>query len=449
VAAALAVVALALLAVEGVQTVHGGSAAEPLVQALVLPLLPLAIAVAVLRYRLFDIELVLRRSVVYATLALLLVVLYAAVVVGTSALLRDRFPTVPVTVATIGVALAFAPLRTVVQRGVSRVLFGERDDPYAVLSGLGHRLAAAPLPGGALDGVTELICRTLRVPAAALVGQDGAVAASSGLPGAGALRLPVVVDGESEGELLVAPRVPGEEFGVRDRQLLEDLARSAGPALRSDRLATELRRSRERLVTAREEERRRLRRDLHDGLGPTLATVTLQLDVAEAKLAGDPEAARAMLAEVRRTTSEVVADIRRVVGDLRPPELDDLGLPTALGRLAERTSTAGPRVEVSCAALPRLSAAVEVAVYRIVQEAVTNAVRHSGARRVRVTVGVEAGDLTLAVADDGCGTAEDAPPGVGTASMRDRAAELGGTLRVTAGPTGGTVVHGRVPLDVR
>lgn len=187
-------------------------------------------------------------------------------------------------------ALGFAPLRTVVQRAVSRVLFGDRDDPYAVLAGLRRRLAAAARPGGALDGVTELVCRTLRVPAASVVSGNGTVVAASGVVPPTALRLPIVIDGSEEGELVVAPRTPGEAFGRRDRELLEDLARSAGPALRSDRLAAELRRSRERLVGAREEERRRLRRDLHDGVGPALAAITLQLDVAQAQLAHDVRA---------------------------------------------------------------------------------------------------------------------------------------------------------------
>jgi signal transduction histidine kinase len=447
--AAVVVIGVALSAVKVVQAVHGGTAAEPLVQALVLPLVPLSVAVAVLRYRLFDIELVLRRSTVYAVLAVLLVAGYAAVVVGTSRVLHERFPSVSSTVATVAVALGFAPLRSVVQRGVSRVLFGERDDPYAVLAGLGHRLAAAPRPGGALDGVPALICGTLRLPAAALVGRDGAVVAATGALPAGALRLPVVVDGEREGELVVAPRTPGEAFGTRDRELLADLARSAGPALRSDRLAAELRASRERLVTAREEERRRLRRDLHDGLGPVLATVALQLDVAEAQLSRDVDAARAMLAEVRRTTAELVADVRRVVADLRPPELDDLGLPAALEGMAERISAAGPTVRVACPPLPELSAAAEVAVYRIVQEAVTNAVRHAGARSVRVTVAADGGELAVTVADDGGGLRADAVPGIGTTSMRERAAELGGTLEQVAGRNGGTEVRARLPLVPR
>ena len=157
---AVAVVVLALVLVKAVQALAGGPAAEPVVQAVVLPLIPVAIAVSVLRYRLFDIELVLRRSVVYLVLAVLLAAAYVVLTLATSGLLRHRFPSLPATVATVGVAFAFAPLRTVVQRAVSRLLFGERDDPYAVLSGLGRRLAAAPRPGSALDGVPELICRT-------------------------------------------------------------------------------------------------------------------------------------------------------------------------------------------------------------------------------------------------------------------------------------------------
>ncbi|MFI7041853.1 histidine kinase [Microbispora rosea] len=446
---AMIVVVLALVAVKVVQALGGASAAGPLVQAVVLPLIPASVAVSVLRYRLFDIELVLRRSVVYLVLAVLLGAVYAVLIFATTGLLRNRFPSVPVTVATVGVALAFAPLRTLVQRAVSRVLFGDRDDPYAVLSGLGRRLAAARRPGGALDGVTELVCVTMRVPAASLIGRNGTVVAATGTLPPAALRLPVVIDGEEEGELLVAPRAPGDTFGRRDRELLEDLARSAGPALRSDRLADELRRSRERLVAAREEERRRLRRDLHDGLGPALAAITLQLDVAAAQLARDVRAAGELLAEVRRSAADVVADMRRVVSDLRPAELDDLGLPAAVERVAERISPGGPAVSVRCGSLPALSAAVEVAAYRIVQEAVTNAVRHSGAQRVTVDIAARGGDLAVCVEDDGNGLRPDAVPGVGTESMRERAIELGGTLDRCARAVGGMRVTARLPLEPR
>ncbi|MEW9528498.1 sensor histidine kinase [Microbispora sp. NPDC049125] len=446
---AMVVVVLALVAVKVVQALGGASAAGPLVQAVVLPLIPASVAVSVLRYRLFDIELVLRRSVVYLVLAMLLGAVYAALIFATTGLLRNRFPSVPVTVATVGVALAFAPLRTVVQRAVSRVLFGDRDDPYAVLSGLGRRLAAARRPGGALDGVTELVCETMRVPAASLISRNGTVVSATGTLPPATLRLPVVIDGEEEGALLVAPRAPRETFGRRDRELLEDLARSAGPALRSDRLADELRRSRERLVAAREEERRRLRRDLHDGLGPALAAITLQLDVAAAQLARDVCAAGELLADVRRSAADVVADMRRVVSDLRPAELDDLGLPAAVERVAERISPGSPAVSVRCAPLPALSAAVEVAAYRIVQEAVTNAVRHSGAQRVTVDIAARGGDLAVCVEDDGNGLRPDAVPGVGTESMRERATELGGTLDRYARAAGGTRVTARLPLEPR
>jgi signal transduction histidine kinase len=447
--AAAVVIVVALVAVKVVQAIVGGSAAGPLVQAVVLPLIPASVAVAVLRYRLFDIELVLRRSIIYLVLAVLLGAVYAALIFATTGLLRHRFPSVPVTVAAVGVALGFAPLRTAVQHAVSRVLFGDRDDPYAVLSGLGRRLAAAPRPGGALDGVTELICQTLRVPAASLVSKNGTVVAVTGVVPPAALRLPIVIDGSEEGELVVAPRTPGETFGRRDRELLEDLARSAGPALRSDRLAVELRRSRERLVAAREEERRRLRRDLHDGLGPTIAAITLQLDVAQAQLPHDVRAVGKLLAEARRSAADVVADMRHVLNDLRPAELDDLGLPAAIERVAERISAGGPAVSVRCAPLVALSAAVEVAAYRIAQEALTNAVRHADAQRVTVEVAARDGDLIVSVEDDGRGLRPDAAPGVGTESMQERATELGGTLDRCARVGGGTRVTAWIPLEPR
>ena len=471
---------------------EGGALVAPLLEISAfyagLLLLPLAIGVAVLRYRLWDIDLVINRALVYAALTAAVAGLYALLVGGASLLLRTDDDLLVPLVATGLVAVAFQPLRARLQRGVNRLLYGERDDPYAVLSRLGQRLEATLAPEAVLPAVARTVTEAFRAPWAAVALRDGdgdAVVATAGAaPGVapvGALRLPLVYGGEPVGALLVAPRGPGETFSAGDRRLLDDLARQASVAAHAVRLTADLRRSRERLVAAREEERRRLRRDLHDGLGPQLASQALTIDAARALMARDPAAADALLRDLKAQTQSAVADIRRLVYDLRPPALDDLGLVPALREAAARLARTGLQIAVDAPEpLPSLPAAVEVAAYRIAQEALTNAVRHSGAREcaVRLAVGPNARPdesllqgagrvncsvgspsfpaservssylegVVLEIADDGRGLPTERRPGIGLTSMRERAEELGGTCAIGPRPGGGTVVRAWLPL---
>jgi signal transduction histidine kinase len=239
---------------------------------------------------------------------------------------------------------------------------------------------------------------------------------------------------------------------VVSREILEDLRRQAGlaaGALRQtgelQRLNAELSLTRESLVSAREEERRRLRRDLHDGLGPTLASLGLRLEAARNLLRRDPERADALLAETAEQMYEAIADIRRLVYELRPPALDELGLEGALRQLALRQAGTRVRVETE-SALPALPAAVEVAAYRIVQEALSNAVRHGQARDCAIRLALRDGGLELSILDDGRGLPEAIVAGVGLRSMRERAAELGGSLALSRPENGGTEARARLPL---
>jgi signal transduction histidine kinase len=252
--------------------------------------------------------------------------------------------------------------------------------------------------------------------------------------------------------LLVAPRSGAEPLTSADRRLLEALARQAGPAVHALRLTLDLVDSRERLVAAREEERRRIRRDLHDGLGPTLAAIGLRAEVAGDLATRDPAAAERVLTELRGEVGGALADIRRLVDALRPPALDELGLVGALQAQAGRFG-ASPSVEVEAdGPLPELPAAVEVAAYRIALEAMTNAARHANASSCRVRLGerpseLDAGRaLELEVEDDGTGLPPAVTPGIGLVSMRERAAEVGGTCIVESLPGRGTRVLARLPL---
>jgi signal transduction histidine kinase len=267
------------------------------------------------------------------------------------------------------------------------------------------------------------------------------------------LTLPLTYHGEPAGELRVAPRAGEAGLSPADQRLLDDLARQIGVAVSAARLTAELQQARERLVTAREEERRRLRRDLHDGLGPALAAQTLKVGSARHFLTRDAATADRLLGELERDIAAALQEVRRLVYDLRPPALDDLGLVGALRLLAAQYSgeVAGPQVAVEAPELPPLPAAVEVAAYRIAQEALANAVRHGRAGRCAVRLEVATGRagqpcLALEVADDGRGIAPEARGGVGLHSMRERAAELGGELRVERGEGRGTHVRARLPL---
>jgi two-component system, NarL family, sensor kinase len=251
--------------------------------------------------------------------------------------------------------------------------------------------------------------------------------------------------------LAVAPRQPGEPLGAADHRLLADFARQAGIAAHAVRLTADLQASQERLVTAREKERRRLRRDLHDGLGPHLASQALTLDAARSLLHKDPAAADAVLIELREQTQQAVADIRRIVNDLRPPALDDRGLAEALREHAARYAHTGLRVTIDAPGrLPPLTAAVDLAAYRIAAEAVTNTARHARARRcsVSLTADAAAGLIRLEVRDDGCGLPPSYQPGMGLASMRARASELGGRCSVESQPGMGTCVIAQLPATM-
>lgn len=419
-------------------------------------LVPLSVAGAIMRYRLWDIDFVVNRALVYGALTAGTVGLYALVVGSLGALLGARGDAVAPVLAAALVAVLFAPLRERLQRGADRLMYGERDDPYAAVSRLGRRLEASLAADAVLPTIVRTIREALRLPYAAVALRDGAagyaVAAEDGKSAASPISWPLVYRHETVGRLLVAPRAGEAALSPADRHLLSDLARQAGVAVHAVRLTEELQGARERLVSAREEERLRLRRDLHDGLGPQLAGLTFGLTAARnllaGALAGRPDADE-MLASLKDQAREAALDVGRLVRGLRPPALDQLGLMGAVREAAgSLTSASGPEVAVQAEALPPLPAAVEVAAYRIAQEALTNVVRHAEAKtcRLRLRLALRAQALELEVEDDGLGLSEGLRTGVGLLSMRERAEELGGTLWVGEGPLGGTRVLARLPL---
>lgn len=414
-------------------------------------LIPLAIGIAVLRHRLFDVDLVINRALVYGALTGLVVGIYVLVVGELGALLQARGNFVISLLAAGLVAVLFAPLRDRLQRGVNHLMYGERDEPYTVLSRLGQRLEATLAPDAVLPTVVRTVAEALKLPYAAIevVRSDGFEAAAvTGKPVEDPLRLPLVYGGETVGRLVLGPRARGEAFASADRRLLDDLARQIGAAVHAARLTADLQRSRERLVTAREEERRRLRRDLHDGLGPQLAAQTLKAGSARSIYPRDPAAADALLSELESDMEAALSDVRRLVYDLRPPALDELGLSGAIREAAAQYATEGLSISVRAPEHPSpLPAAVEVAAYRIAQEALTNVVRHAEASVCLVRLSLDDG-LELEITDDGAGLPKERRAGVGLSSMRERAEELGGTCTVEPSPSKGTRVLARLPLEV-
>lgn len=427
---------------------------------LAIGVIPVCVAIAVVREQLFDVDVVIGRTLVYAALTLTVALVYLAVVGGVGALVGRSGDTLLPLVAGAVVALLFQPLRAMLQQRVRRLLYGMQDEPYAALSALGHRLAAT-LPGEDVEArVVASVRETLRVPYAAIaLRQDDGyrVTQQAGTPTGNRLTLPLVHQGEEVGLLLVDDE-PGGRLTAGARALLTDLARSAGAAVHGVRLtaslraaAEELDAARARLVLAGEEERSRIRRNLHDDLAPTLAAAGLTASAAADLIGRDPQAGAQALDRLQHGLRAALDDIRRLVDDLRPVMLDERGL---LGAIRERAEALRPRLEVSVEApvlVPDLPAAVEVAAYRICQEALMNVLRHSGAKRCLVRVGVEGDVLALDVEDDGAGPlavpADRATTGgVGLASMRERAAELGGVCTVAPLPGGGTGVSVRLPV---
>jgi len=424
----------------------------------------ICIAFSVFRYRLWDIDILLNRALVYGTLTALVILIYVVCVGVLGTLLQAAGNFLVSILATGLVAVLVQPLRDRLQRGVNRLMYGERDDPVTVLSRLGQRLEATLAPNAVLPSLVETVAQALKLPYAAIEANSlhAAPALKAEWPLAtqhlnsdhyALVNFPLIYQGEAVGQLSVAPRAPGEDFSPLDRHLLENIAHQAGVALHAVGLTTELQLARQRLVTIVEEERRRLRRDLHDGLGPALASQGLKLAAAKQLLTSDSAASEALLDKVLSQNEETVQDVRRLIYGLRPPALDERGLAEAIrDHVAQTGSVEGLQVvvsEVPAGVLP-LPAAVEVAAYRIALEALTNVIHHARARHCLIqfsTLPKESGSpLQLEISDDGQGLPQHVRAGVGLRSMRERAEELGGRLSIEPNPTGGTRCIATLPL---
>jgi signal transduction histidine kinase len=443
--------------------------------------IPIAIGIAILKYRLYDIDVVISKTIVYGSLAGFITVVYVAIVVGVGNLVSARGePNLALQIAaTALVAVAFQPVRVRVQRLANRLVYGERATPYEVLARFSEGVAgsygaqealprmarvAAEGTGASSAAVWLRLGETLR-PAAAWPAEgqarmeipldDGEVPP---LPGADRA-YPVQHRGELLGALTVAKR-PGDPLRPQEDALLRDLAAQAGLVLRNVRLTTdlrarvdeitrqadELRESRRRVVAAQDGERRRLERNIHDGTQQYLVALAVRLRLAENLAGKDPAKARPVLEQLVGETEGTLESLRELARGLYPPLLEREGVAAALRAQASRSAVP---VEVA-GEIGRYDTDVEAAVYFACLEALQNVAKYADASRATVRLLEENGELRFSVSDDGRGfDPATVPPGSGLRNMADRLAALGATLEVRSLPGEGTTVTARIQVRQR
>ena len=407
--------------------------------------LPLACLVAITRHRLWDLQLVVRRSLVYGGLTALIAAAYAGVVglVGGAVGAETGAPIM----ATAVVAMMVLPLHQILRRVVNRLVYGQAEDPYITTFRFGQRLGSAVTPDEMTrDVLPEIIggvAQALRLTHLAIETTDGQVFAH-GSAGSELVELPLQHGAEAVGTLRATPGRGG--LTRSEQAALGDIAAQAAVAVHGVLLMDALRRERALVVSAREEERRRLRRELHDGVATAIAAACLQAETAQHLLTTQPQDAPPLISRLVEQLREAVVDVRAVTRDLRPVTLDELGLASALAELGARSAVPTRPVAVETGDLGEVPAAIEVAIYLVVAELVTNAVRHSHANQVQVRVHRDRDGLIARVCDNGIGMDADASPGLGLASVRRRIEELGGHLRIDSLGRG-TTIEARLPLE--
>ncbi|MDT5043458.1 MAG: hypothetical protein QOE51_4443, partial [Actinoplanes sp.] len=419
-----------------------------IVQLLGTAFLPFALGMAILQYGLFDGARLLNRTLVYGALSVLVAATFGVGVGLVSSAVGGT--TAGAVVAAVVIAIGLAPARDVVRRGVDQLLYGQSRDPYVVLTELGRHVSAAV----ARDDILVIVCRTiaaaLRLPYVAItLRADRVPSSAQGMSGAEVAEIPLVYAGTPVGRLDVdAARC--RQLDVADERLLDAFAQQAATAVHAACLARELRLSYDRLAAARDEERHRIRRDLHDQLAPALAGIALGIGAAKRAVAPRDPSTGELLERLRTEVGGSLNDVKTLVADLRPTMLEQGGLVDALRRHAATVSSETLRINVEATqALPALSTHIEVAAYRITLEAVANASQHSGATTCCITLRVSNDVLILRISDDGTGL----PPirrelGLGLRSMTERATELGGTCVISDIVPHGTLIEVRFHLKL-
>jgi len=424
----------------------------PLVHLVSQALYPAAILGVVMRQRLWGLDLAVRRTLTWWLLTSGLVVGYIVVVAALGGLLPGDDHGFARVLATAIVAALFQPAHAWVQGGVDALVHGEARNPASVVRQVGRSLGTAGGVDDLLHGLLDGLASSLRLGGARIDvvdvegdGRASRTAAEIGAIDQRAIELPLVHRQAQLGVIAASPR-PNERLDGRSLSMLEELTPVIAATVALATTTEELRRSRARLAEARDEERRVLRRELHDGLGPALAGIGLGLQAGRNLLERDPAAAAGLLEQLAGELDARVEEVRGLARGLLPPALEELGLAPALVDLAERHSATGLTVEVDVDELGAVPPEVGSAVYGIVSEAVRNVHRHAEATRCTITARASGDSLTVSVVDDGVGISPDAVPGVGTRSMRERAEGVGGSATISATEPRGTAVIVRVPL---
>jgi len=424
-------------------------------------LLPAAIGIAVLKYRLYDVDLVVSRTVVLALLAGFITLTYALVVVGLGQLIGGEGSALPI-VATAVIAVAFEPVRHIAQRWANRLVYGNRATPYEVLSDLTRRLAQSEQGEGILERLSELLRDGTGADRATVwLGSQESMEPIATAPDDFGVDVVLDVDDDAtfivrhDGDVVgalevVKPR--GSAMSTAERALVADLAGSAGAVLGYRRLndslarrAAELEQSRTRLVDAQDDERRRLERDLHDGAQQLIVSLKVKIGLA-AQIAGKHDAVelKQLLEGLSGEAQDALDEVRLLAKGIYPPVLVSDGLGAAISALA---ASAPVDVIVTKTELERYSAEIEAAIYFDVSEAVTNAVKHA-AGPIEIDLNDRDGVLSFSVTDSGPGFEFAASNGgSGLQNMRDRLDAIGGTLTIDSGDEG-TTVTGRIPHAV-
>ncbi|ONI79705.1 hypothetical protein ALI144C_23370 [Actinosynnema sp. ALI-1.44] len=423
------------------------------VLAILLSLFPVVIVIAIVRHRLYDIDLVVRRSVTYGVLSLGIAALYLALAAAPGLALGNTVPVELAVALTIVAAAVFHPLRRVLERLADRLVFGERVNRYQLLTAFGARLEQAVDLGELLPHLADTVWRGLaaewvRVTLPNVV----VVAGSTAGPDVAALRVGLERGGEVVGHIECGPRSGGYQPG--DRELLDTLAAQAATAIANVQLTTqlaeqvtELARSRSRIVAAQDTERRRIERNIHDGAQQHVVALIMKLRLARNQLARGDRSADNVLDELQHDARELLTDLRELAHGIHPPVLSDQGLVAAVQARADRMP-----LEVHVHAEPalydqRLGTEIEGAAYFVICEALTNVVKHAEAATAHIDLSTQDGKVAVRVRDDGVGLGPDGSGGNGLTNLRDRVEALGGRVRVDSVPGAGTRVCAELPVQ--
>ena len=416
---------------------------------------PIIICFSLAKDRLWQTDTFIRRTLLYISLTLSVVTIYFGLILLLSWLFNERLGFLPSIIAAGSIALLFHPIQQYMQKRINQMFYGQRDEPYEVISELGKGMENALDTESTLINFCESTATVLKLPYMGiwLDALDENPVADSGDLNSEQISIPLRYESETLGVLRVGRRSNGEVFNHSETVLLNTIAQHISVICHNYLLAQALQSSRELIIKGREEERKRIRRDLHDGLGPTLASTALQLQTARQLLYTKPEAGAAILENLEAKMSTTLAEVRSLVHDMYPSVIDQLGLEEALRRELEKFSSQDLRVTLHVEGeIDHLAAAEEVATYRIIMEAVHNVHKHAKGLDCDVSVYVTEYMLNINIQDDGVGFADIDPnstyrgEGTGLNSMRQRAEELGGQMRVAGLEPNGVLISVSIPL---